>query len=62
MQAETPTHDQLKAHLAIVGLAVDDARLDALLPLYAGVLNGSRRLASLDLGETEPTMTYKAKS
>ena len=59
MQADPPSREQLKAQLAAVGLDLDDARLEALLPAYAGVLGGARRLASLDLGEAEPAMIFR---
>jgi hypothetical protein len=29
-----------------------------LLPAYTGVLHGVQRLATLDLGQTEPAMTF----
>jgi hypothetical protein len=59
MQADAPTAEQLKAQLAAVGLELDNARLEVLLPVYAGVLSGTRRLAALDLGETEPAMIFR---
>ena len=48
--------EQLRAQLAAAGLELDEVRLEALLPVYAGMLNGVRRIAALDLGETEPAI------
>jgi hypothetical protein len=58
MQQDTPTLEQLRTQLAVVGIMLDDERLSRLLPVYVGVLGGANRLAQLDLGETEPAMTY----
>ena len=52
------TREQLRAQLAALDLTLDKPRLEALLPVYQGMLNGVRRIAALDLGETEPAMTF----
>jgi hypothetical protein len=59
MQADTSNREHLKTHLAAIGVELDDARLDQLLPVYGGILSAARRLASLDLGEAEPAMTFR---
>ena len=59
MQSDTPTTAQLRAHLLAVGLDEDERRLAAMLPAYSSLLSGARRLAVLDLGETEPAMTFR---
>jgi hypothetical protein len=59
---ETPTLEQLRTQLAAVGIALDEDRLSRLLPIYSGVLSGAHRLASLDLGDTEPAMTFALPS
>lgn len=59
MQTEPPTREQLRAHLAAAGLTLDDTRLEALLPIYTGLISGARRIAALDLGETEPAITFR---
>jgi hypothetical protein len=59
MQADAPTRDDLKTHLAALGLGLDDAGLDQLLPVYGGILSAARRLAGLDLGEVEPAITFR---
>ncbi len=61
MQADDRLREQLRTQLAATGIALDDARLEALLPVYQGLLNGARRIAALDLGEVEPAMTFKGK-
>ena len=58
MQSETPTLEQLRTQLTAIGITLDDERLSKLLPVYAGVVSGANRLAMLDLGETEPAMTF----
>jgi hypothetical protein len=55
---EQNLRELLRAQLAALGLAVDEAGVEALLPGYTGLLAGSRRLASLDLGEREPAMIF----
>ena len=62
MQPETPSLEQLRAQLAAIGITLDDERLARLLPVYAGVISGARRLAAQDLGETEPAMIYGLRS
>ncbi|MGH2587284.1 MAG: hypothetical protein ACRDJE_20405 [Dehalococcoidia bacterium] len=59
MQSDTATREQLKAQLAAAGLTLDDERLEALLPVYQGLLGGAQRLAALDLGETEPAVVLR---
>ena len=59
MQSDVPTREQLRSQLAAIGIELDDARLEMLLPAYAGVLGGARRLAALDLGDAEPAMIYR---
>ena len=59
MQTDPVTPEQLRAQLAAVGLTLDDARLELLLPIYTGLVNGARRIAALDLGETEPAMVFR---
>jgi hypothetical protein len=59
MQAEAPTRNELKAHLAALGLDLDDAGLDQLLPVYGGIVSVARRLAGLDLGDAEPAMIFR---
>lgn len=49
---------QLRAAMAAAGLATDDKRVEALAPVYAGLLSGAARIAALDLGETEPVMVF----
>lgn len=51
--------DQLRTQLAIAGLDLDDARLEALLPAYAAAREGVRRIAALQLGDTEPAVTFR---
>ncbi len=51
--------EELRAQLAAAGLTLDEARLEALLPMYAGVRENVRRIAALDLGETEPAVTFR---
>jgi hypothetical protein len=58
MQSVTPTLEQLRTQVAATGITLDDELLSRLLPVYGGVLSGAHRLALLDLGETEPAMTY----
>lgn len=58
MQAQPPTLDQLRTHLAALGIVLDDERLAMLLPAYSGVLHGAQRLATLDLGQMEPAMIF----
>ena len=59
MAEQVDVRDQLKAQFAATGLEIDDATAEALAPVYAGLLNGVRRIAALDLGETEPAMTFR---
>ncbi len=59
MQPEPPAEEMLRARLAAAGLTVGEAQLQALLPAYTGALAGARRIAALDLGETEPAMTFR---
>ena len=56
--ADQELRDELQARLATLGLTVAAADLEALLPGYTGLLSGTRRLASLDLGEREPAMIF----
>lgn len=56
--ADQELRDELHARLATLGLTVAAADIDAVLPSYTGLLNGTRRLASLDLGEREPAMIF----
>ena len=53
---DADTRELLRAHLAVAGLTPDEAHIEALMTVYAGVLNGVRRIAALDLGETEPAI------
>jgi hypothetical protein len=59
MQADAPTREELKVHLTALGLDLDDAGLDQLLPAYGGILSVARRLAGLDLGDVEPAMIFR---
>ena len=59
MAEQADIRDQLKAQLAATGLTIDDATAEALLPVYTGLLNGVRRIAAIDLGETEPAMIFR---
>lgn len=52
-------NEQLKRHLEAVGLEVDEERLAALAPIYTGLLSGARRIAAADLGEREPSTTFR---
>ena len=51
--------EELQKQLAVAGLTLDDARLEAVLPMYAGAKENVRRIAALDLGETEPAVTFR---
>ena len=51
--------EELKTQLAMAGLTLDKSRLEALLPVYQGVRENVRRIAALDLGETEPAVTFR---
>jgi hypothetical protein len=62
MQSQTPSREQLRTQLAAAGVTLDDEQLSRLLPVYAGVLSGAHRLATLDLGDTEPAMTFALPS
>lgn len=62
MQSETPSLEHLRTQLSAIGITLDDERLSRLLPVYSGVLSGAHRLATLDLGETEPAMTFVLSS
>lgn len=62
MEPDAPSREQLRAQLALSAIELDDARLDSLLPIYTGLLSGARRIAALDLGETEPAMTFRLPS
>ena len=59
MAEEVDVRDQVKAQLSATGLTIDDATAQALIPVYTGLLNGVRRIAALDLGETEPAMIFR---
>jgi hypothetical protein len=59
MNSGTPSREQLIVHLTALGLDLDDASLEKLLPVYAGVISGAHRLATLDLGEAEPAMIFR---
>jgi hypothetical protein len=59
MQADTPTQEQLEMKLATLGLTADQALLQALLPVYAGLISGAARIAAIDLAEREPSMTFR---
>jgi len=58
-QHEPDQRAQLTAQLAAAGLDLDDARLDALAPVYVGLMSGVRRLNVLDLDETEPALVFR---
>ena len=51
--------EELRIQLAAAGLTLDEGRLEALLPMYAGVRENVRRIAALELGETEPAVTFR---
>jgi hypothetical protein len=53
------TREQLRAALAAAGITVTDEELAAMLPGYEGLLSGAARLRALDLGETEPAVTFR---
>ncbi len=53
------TREQLRLALRAAGIAVDDHRLDELLPGYEGVLTGAARLREIELHETEPSVIYR---
>ena len=59
MTEQIDVHDQLKAQLAATGITIDDATAAVLASVYTGLLSGVRRIAALDLGETEPVMTFR---
>jgi hypothetical protein len=52
-------HSGLRAQLAALGVTLDDQRLDALLPAYTGLISGVRRIAAIDLDETEPALVFR---
>jgi hypothetical protein len=54
--------EELRTQLAVAGLTLDEARLEALLPVYTGVRENVRRIAALDLGETEPAVSFRQPS
>ena len=62
MQPDASVREQLRVQLDAVGLTLDESRLDSLLPIYAGLAQGARRIAALDLGETEPAMVFRRPS
>lgn len=51
--------DLVKRVFEAKGLEVDDETVAALTPVHAGLVSGARRLAALDLGEREPSMTFR---
>jgi hypothetical protein len=59
----TSDSDQLRLQLAgalrAAGIEPDDARIEALLPAYQGMLAGAARVRDLDLGETEPAVIFR---
>lgn len=59
MPTDDPNRDRLKAQLDALGLVIPDRELEALLPAYAGLLNGVSRIAALDLGEAEPAIIFR---
>lgn len=59
MQPDLPDRAQLRAQLAAAGITLDDERLDAVLPSYTGLISGVRRIAAIDLGETEPALVFR---
>lgn len=58
----TPTDDELRPHLhaalEAAGLDASAEQVDLLLPAYRAVRAGSAVLRGLDLGETEPALTF----
>lgn len=56
---EPSVRDQLRAALHASGLEATDERIETLLPAYEGMRAGAERLRALDLGETEPAVTFR---
>jgi hypothetical protein len=59
---EAALREQLRAALEAAGLEATDERVERLLPQYRGMRSGSARLATLDLGETEPAIVFRVPS
>lgn len=58
-KANGATREQVRAALRSVGLDASDARVEALLPAYEGMLAGAERLRALDLSEIEPATIFR---
>ena len=58
MERPVPSHEELKAQLALVGVSVEDEALPGLqrrVAFYQGAMN---RLDEMDFGLTEPALVY----
>ena len=53
------TREQVRAALRSVGLDASDARVEALLPAYEGMMAGAGRLRALDLSDVEPALIFR---
>lgn len=61
MRTEMSERERVRAQLAAIGIQIDDARLDQMLPSLAGLLSGVKRLAEIDLSDSEPVSTVRAR-
>lgn len=53
------TREQVRAALRAVGLDDGDARVEALLPAYEGIIAAGERLRALDLADVEPALIFR---
>ena len=59
MTRETPTLDDLKRQLALVGIQADDATLEAVQRRLEVSVDAMRALDELDLGMSDPAPGYR---
>ncbi len=58
MERPVPSHEELKAQLALLGVSIDDAALPGLQRRVAFYQEAMNRLDDMDFGLTEPALVY----
>ncbi len=58
MDRPVPSHEELRAQLAMLGVGIDDAALPGLQRRVAFYQEAMNRLDSIDFGLTEPALVY----